>query len=489
MAHTEVRPRKAALDVTFSVLERAFALLAQFVVFVVAARVLGPAEFGIFALASAVAALLLRVAEAGWAPFILSWSGDITVPLQVLYVAVLAGAAIGVAGGAAVLTAGQVFGLAPDLVALMLWFGLWVALANAASAQKGLLIWLGRIRAAALCEIAGECAALVTTLAALTAGAGVFALIYGRLATVAVTLTGSFLITRQLPRRGLPRAQMQALRVFSAQIFSARMLIHLRLHFITLIVGTVLGPAAAGIFRAADRLVGALAELINVPGQIMAWSLLRRARDAGEQNPANRVNVAAARLLYGVVMLGAPLLLWAMLMREEIVGGLLGPDWAAAAPLVAILALSRLLLLPGVMTEPLMSVMGQAGRLPWFTAVIFVCSVALTLAAAPAGLHALAWSQVAVSVVVLVSTVWFFARFASVRWRIVGGPLLSTVLPLGCGTATIALLKAHPALVDWPEVVQAGVSGLAGAAVLGGLALLMTPALRAGVLQRRGRLS
>ena len=79
------------LNVVFSVSERLVAQAAQFAVFIVAARILGPAEFGVFALASAVAFLFFRGAEAGWAPFIMSHDGDVSVPLQVLFIAIVTG--------------------------------------------------------------------------------------------------------------------------------------------------------------------------------------------------------------------------------------------------------------------------------------------------------------------------------------------------------------------------------------------------------------
>lgn len=477
--------RKTAWDATFSVGERIVSQLAQLAVFIVAARVLSPAEFGLFALASAVAALLLRAAEAGWAPFIMSRSGDITVPLQVLFIAIITGMIVGFFSGLAVLGAGM-FWLLPETVALMLYFVLWVALANAASAQKGVLIWLGRLKTAALCEVAGECAALVVAISALLTGAGVFALIYGRLTAQIVTLTCSFSATRRMPSPGLPRGVRRELWVFSTQIFSARMLVHARLHFITLIIGGLLGPTSAGLFRAAERLVGAMTELIVVPGQLMAWTLLRRARDAGSlSGQAARINAQMARLLYALVMFGAPLLLWLVVMRDEIVNGLLGSAWSAAAPLVAILAIGRLLLLLGIMTEPLMSITGQARRMPGFMTVIFVVSITLTLLAAPFGLYALAWSQVAVSALAMTATVWLFARYGAVRWSIVARPVIGTIAPLLCGVATIVSLDAIFMADNWPQLIKAVAFGLSGGVVFGGVALFCDPGLRAGILGLR----
>lgn len=464
--------RKAAGDVAFSVTERLVSQIGQFAVFVLAARVLEPAEFGVFALASACAILLLKAAEAGWAPFIMSCKDDITVPLQVLFVAIVCGLICGVIGSLAALAAGGA-GLAPETVALMIHFSLWVALANAASAQKGVLVFLGRIKTAAFTEIAGELTALVVAVMALLNGAGVFALVYGRLACQSVTLMLGLAATRRLPLPGLPRTVQRQLWVFSGQIFSSRMLVHARLHFITLIIGGFLGAAAVGYFRAAERLVGGLSELIVVPGQLLAWSQLRRARDDGSPERQNmRLNAQIARSLKVLVVLGAPLLLWLTLMSDEIVSGLLGPNWQPAASLVTILALGRLLLFLGVLTEPLMSLTGQAGRLPVFMGVIFAVSVALTFLAAPFGVHALAWSQVFVSALVMVATVWLFSRHAGVHWSPVLENLRRSALPLACGVAFIAALDWAAAGSGLPDLVEA-----VGFGVLGGAFYALTIAI------------
>ena len=71
--------------------ERVIAQISQLVIFITAARILSPAEFGVFSLVSACAILLLRTSEAGWAPYIMSWQGDDTVPRQVLMIAILSG--------------------------------------------------------------------------------------------------------------------------------------------------------------------------------------------------------------------------------------------------------------------------------------------------------------------------------------------------------------------------------------------------------------
>ncbi|WP_226781568.1 oligosaccharide flippase family protein [Oceaniglobus trochenteri] len=480
--------RKLFGDALFSVCERVVSQLAQLAVFILAARLLGPAEFGLFALVSACAILLLKVAEVGWSPFIMSHAGDETVPLQVLSVAIANGIALAFLGALAALGAGR-FGVGSDTVLLSVLFAVWVALANASSAQKGILIWMKRLKGAAICDMAGELTGLAVAVATLLGGAGVFALVYGRLASQTATLALSFAMTRHAPRGGITRMLLHDLWAFSSRIFAARMLVHLRLHFVTLIVGGFLGPAAVGVFRAADRLVGAVAELVLVPGQLLAWTELRRARDGGDAaGLGDRLNRQVARHLKMLVVFGAPPLIWLIVMNEELVRGVLGEDWQAAAPLVAILALSRLLLFPGILTEPLLSLVGAARRLPAFMAGIMVVSLVLTFVAVHFGVHAVAWSQVAISVVVLVATVGLFTRHAGIRWGGVVVALRGSILPLVCGIAAIVLLDRGGAGLGLPDLAEAVLFGLGGLAAYALALAICEPGLRAeiaAILRRR----
>lgn len=77
---------------------RVLAQLIQFVIFMVAARILQPAEFGIFALVAAVIVFLNQLAIAGWSEYILNWQGEVARLRHALFVACVAGAFLAVAG-------------------------------------------------------------------------------------------------------------------------------------------------------------------------------------------------------------------------------------------------------------------------------------------------------------------------------------------------------------------------------------------------------
>ncbi|WP_394155119.1 oligosaccharide flippase family protein [Loktanella salsilacus] len=468
--------RKTAGDIVVTVSERLVSQICQLAVFVLAARLLGPGEFGTFAIVSACAILLLRLAEAGWAPFIMTRPDQDNTPYQVVMVALLSGsvfAAIGVAGT----QVAKIAGLAPDLARLSMLFCLWIALATVFTAQKGVLIWRNQITTAALIEITSELVGGAITIVSLFQGAGLFALIYGRLGYQGVALFLSFSVTRRLPTWGIPAKVRQELWAFSFQILSSRMLYNVRLHFITLTLGAFLGPVAVGYFRVAERLVGAAFELVAVPGQLLAWTMLRRARDAGpSEKAAERIQQQVARHLKVLLAIGTPLFIWLSVMHSEIVAALLGPEWQPAGVLVAILALCPVLMLPGVLTEPLLSICGQTRRLPAFTAIIFAISVGATCVAAPLGVLPLAWTQLLVNSAIMVLTFRLFTRHTGIDVIHIAKSLQSIALPLILGSVILLLLQRIPIGAGWPALLREVVVGLvSGGGYVSALLLLDRP--------------
>lgn len=478
--------RKAIGGGLWTVAERGISQASQLIIFIAAARILTPAEFGVFALVSACAILLLRVAEVGWAQYIMAWNGDTTVPRQVLFVAIIAGALMGAAGGLAGM-AMPLVGIDPDVGHLIALFSVWVVLAATSAAQKGVMIWQDRLKASARCEIVGEMAGLSVALAALYSGFGVFALVFGRLTFQSVHLIASFIVTRMGPLSGLRGTQLRELLVFSGQIFSGRMIINLRLYAGTFIIGGFLGPAAVGYYRAAERLVGAVAEILGVPTQVLAWSLFRQARDDGDGTTA-RFQEQAVVFFKILMAIALPIFIWIAIMAEEIITSLLGAQWLPALPVVAILAFSRAIMLPGFATEPILSLAGEIRRLPGFAILFLTLTVVFALATAPHGLLAVAWGQVGVAIVIAGATFWMFQRYAAIEWRALIAGASCIAIPILIGTGTLFAIADVGVFAELAPLAEAIATALA-ASVIYVLALLAADRqLRAFLMRQITRL-
>jgi len=447
----------------WTVAERITAQISQLIIFVAAARILGPAEFGFFALVSAMAILMLRVAEMGWAQYIMSWAGDSTVPRQVLFVAMISGLCFAALGGLAGAML-PLFGVSPLGEHLVLLFALWVGLATTSSAQKGMMIWRDRLKASAASETLGELAGLAVALGALLSGFGVLSLVFGRLAFQSVHLLVSFWVTRMAPLAGLRGAALREVLTFSGQVFLARIGINLRQYMATFVIGGFLGPASVGYYRAAERLIGALAEVVAVPTEVLAWSVFRQARDA--QNGGLGGFQAEANVFFRLLFaLSLPAFIWVSVMGQDLISGILGAAWLPALPVVGILALSRAIMTPGLATEAILSLAGEIRRLFPFTLGYLVLGAVLTVFGARIGLYAVASAQVGVAVIVLVATIWMQQRYGAINWAEVARGCLRLSGPILIGSGVLVLVRDAPVVADLPLILRLVVPSVAAVMV------------------------
>ena len=453
--------------------ERLFSQVSQLAVFIVGARILGPAEFGVFALVSAAAFVLLRVAELGWPAFVMNWSGDERVPRQVLTLALVSGAAVGWLSLLAAM-AMSALGVRADVVAVAMLFSLWVALGPFAGALYGLMVWRGHLVAASVCEAAGELTALVVSIAALLQGHGILALAYGRLAYIAVRIVLSILLTRTPPLLDLSSAPLASMRGFSVNVVATRLIYALRAHVGTFLVGAFLGPVAVGHYRAAERLTGAAAEVIGAPVEKIAWSYLRGARDGPGGGIGSPLWAARTRaFLHAILVVGVPLFVWVALLSQDIVTGLIGPEWAPAAIAASLLALARIPMLFGSTVEPILALSGEVRRLPGAVLLFLGLGTVVTLAAAPFGLVAVCAAQLIVGAAVLLVTIRLFERHASIeRVAMLAGafPVLASAAVAGA----VALLLVGQGFGDaWHPLLRAVAVGLAALPAYAGTLLLL----------------
>lgn len=479
------RGKEAIAGGAYTVVERVTAQVSQLIVFVAAARILGPAEFGFFALVSAAAILFLRVAEMGWAQYIMSWAGDNIVPRQVLLLAIISGLLLAGAGALAGASL-RLFGFSALTAHLAILFAVWVGLAATSSAQKGMMIWQDKLKFSALSEGVGELAGLLVAMAALLSGQGVLSLVYGRLAFQAVHLLISFSATRLSPLLGLRGAELRKALEFSTQVFLARIGINIRLYAATFIIGGFLGPAAVGYYRAADRLIGALAEITAVPTVVLSWSLFRQTRDRmdGQLSGFQKQAEIFFRIL---IALSLPVFIWVSVMAQDLVTGLLGTEWLAALPIVALLALSRALMMPGLANEAILSLAGEIRRLYPVTLVYMAIGIVLTLIGAQFGLYGVAWAQVAIAAVILALTIWMQQRYGAINWGTVARGSLRLVVPIAFSAGLLVVLRdaavAAQLPLIWRLVLPSLATLLAYVAALAAVDADMRRWLRNGLLR------
>lgn len=449
---------------------RICAQLAQVVVFILAARMLSAAEFGIYTLILAIAILLTRVAEAGSREFIMSCREDISLFNQIATMALASGTtamAIGLAVSG-VLDRFFEMRLAAEILVI---FSVWVVFATFSAVYAGILVRQSRSEMHSILLMIGEGVGLVVTLAGLLAGWGIFALAVGKLFMQITYLCSVMIITRWVPRLRLQWSMVKELAAFSRYILATRMVAYFHTYAVTFVIGIFFGTASVGYYRVAERLGSSFADMMDEPSRLIAWVSLRRAVRENQSLHELRGSVGqeATVLLPFLLALAAPIFIGLALISEGLVVLLLGEQWHPAAPLTALLALMYMLYSPSVLTEPLLSLTGQVRCLPLVSLCNVIVAVVFLLGAIPFGIMGVAIGQVTAAMITVCVTIWLQSHYGGVSWKRVGANSIIIVPSLIAMIASIVWVSRFSLL---PEL-DLGLKILVGAVIyIGVLAVL-----------------
>lgn len=423
--------------------------LVQFAIFLIAVRVLTPAEFGTFALAAAVIALLRLMSVAGWPEYIMSCKGSSRRPRQALFAAMSCGALCALAGLLLSIAAQAAFN-GPDTGALIRALSAAIFFNAIAAAQSGILNWQGRLSAAVLPPLFAELANLAVAGWALLHGHGVMGLAYGRLASAVLWAASASLLSRSLPLAVIQRATLLAMAGFAWQVMLTRLLAAARLYAATFIIGAFLGAAPVGYYRAAQRVIAAFGEIASEPARILAWSMFRTARD--RDGGAEGFDTVAQRFFTVLAYGAAGLFLIAALLAPQIAAALFGPGWEATVPLMQILAVAAALRTTAHTLTPILSLAGKVRWMPRLMLIYGLISIAAVSAAAPFGMIPTACAEAAAAAIIFGLNAKVMQMAAEIRWPAILWRARG-VLP-AAAAAALAVVFLQGAAAGWPALGQ-----------------------------------
>ncbi|MET7245582.1 oligosaccharide flippase family protein [Methylobacterium sp. EM32] len=439
---------------------RLVAQVSSLVLLLVAARSLTAVDLGIFALASATAMLISRLAEAGWTQYVMAWDDPGRPPATVFWtglgVALLGGLA-GVAGGLSFVWFG---GNAP-YGELLAGLALLIPLGAVTALQYGILVREGRIGTIAVVTIASDALSLVAGIGSLLAGGGVTALLISRAVMNVVALLGSLAAAGWLPRFSFDGRTSAASLRFVARLTATQIIEFVRSYGAEFVLALFLGPAEVAIYRLSSRVVGAIGELFSEPLRMLSWASLSRSR-ASATAAGWRPRLEGERIVFGTALLALPSFIGLSLVSGSLVQVLLGDAWQAAAPVIAILAIGRLLSLPAVVVEPMLVLVGQVRLLPIITTVASTIGLILLLVLAPYGPVGAAGAQLLSAVATLPVFIWAQTHYAEVSWQRIAQDLRAAALAvtaLAVGVVAVSWKADQWHLSSWLSLTACIVVG------------------------------
>jgi O-antigen/teichoic acid export membrane protein len=422
-----------------------FAMVA---VTLVATRHLAPADFGTFAIAGALVMLARTMLYTGPFEYLLKLPHDATQPQGAG--ACLAATAAVAAGWTALLVAlglaaPFVFkggGVAPVILAL----APSVMLGALAAFAESLMLRSGAVRRYYAITVLAEVGAGLAAIALLAAGWGLWALvlqIYVRTLLMALALGA---LGPPIALAVPPRALVAEVLRWSASRFGSVLVGFLANYSGDLVLGMAFSPAASGLYRAANRMVTALADMFVQPAGMLALTTLaaERANGEGAGRPGAWPRIAAL-----FAMLGWPALALLALFAHRVVPLALGPAWAAAAPVVAVFCIARMAALVTAVATAELIVTDRQGRVLGVQTLAATATAGLTILAAPYG--ALGAALVATLVAVLAAAALALTALQRRDHPVLGEAARLVVLPLagafGAGLAADSAFGASAPLV------------------------------------------
>jgi O-antigen/teichoic acid export membrane protein len=303
----------------------------QLLLIPVLARIVTPEAFGLMAMAMPIIVFTAILSEAGLITGLVRADVDPEAESSAFWFSTAAGL-VGAAAAAALAfplawASGQ-----PKAAPLLLALAPCLALSGAAAVPSARLQRQGEFGAFGRIELVAAALGAAGALAAALLGWNAFSLAAQQLILAAARLCGGVIVSGFRPRLTFRLESVRHILGRSSPMLGANLLAYLSRSLDNLLIGLLVGAKPLGFYSTAYQ-------VIQIPEYVLGASARTTALPAVAQ-AQNRLEGAAAYFasLRLVAMAGAPIAIGCCLEAGPLVRFVLGPDWAAAAPLAAILA-------------------------------------------------------------------------------------------------------------------------------------------------------
>ena len=436
--------------------------LAGIAVMVVVVRLVTPHDFGVFAAALVVHAIVSSFGELGLSSCVARRDLD---PEKVAStVAVLALVSSFVLAGGMVLAADPLAGLlgAPEAAAPIRVLSIAVFLGGVFTVPGALLVREFRQGKVFLASAVAFVPTNLVLILLAIGGDGAMAFAWSRVVSQLVSGIVMALSVDRTYWPSLRRAQVGPVLRFGLPLAGANLLGYSLLNADYAIIGAFLGPAELGIytlaFTVASWSTSVMSSTINSVA-MPAFSAL--------QSGSAELRGFLSRTSRLVALIAFPVMALTIAFAGELVAVLYGSTWAAAAPVLRILALYGGVFALSLLMSNLLVGQGRAGSVFAVQAVwLIVLIPAVGLSLGPFGLSGAAWVHVAVIAVVIMP---LYLR--SLRGTVpAAGRLLirasGAPAAAAAGAALLGLAAASLGSGDAPRLILGGLTGTAAYLVL-----------------------
>lgn len=325
---------RALRGVFWTVIQALAGRALSLVVFVILARLLTPADFGLVAMVGVFIALLEVLVQQGFSAAItqresLEPEHESTAFWSNVLLSALMGAALWASSG----WIARLYD-APDLAPIVRWLSGVLPLRALVAVPVGLLQRRLEFRALAVRSIFGAFVGGVAGVVAALAGWGVYALVAQQLLGGLAEVLAVWGAAAWWPRFAFSMRHLRDLLGFSLHLVGASLLDFLNRHSDDFLIGVFLGPVALGYYAVAYRALKVMTQVMATTGTVVAFSAFSRLQD----QPA-RMLEAFYRSTQAAGVIALPAFVGLSVVAPTAVPLVFGEQFAESGAVLRILAL------------------------------------------------------------------------------------------------------------------------------------------------------
>lgn len=450
--HATGRARRAYLGVLWAGVNKLLPAISGLIVFLVVSRVISPADFGLVAFAVAIVGAIGAMSPLGFGDALVQRHDLTNAHLNATFwLCLIWGAAL---YGVTAFVVAPLSGLVGDhmLAALLPVVGLRLIFDLGSVVPTSLLSRRMHFRQIAVRTLVSSVASLIVCLLVLWLGYGLWALVISQLIGAAVSCAVSWVSVAWRPHRGMDQGALRQLVNFGTFSSGSRLLSTINVD--QLLVGSLLGATALGLFSFARRIFALMNDVLTGALSAVSDPLL-----SSMQTEPDKLRQTYLATTFLSSVLAFPIFIGVALVADQLIPLVFGDHWTAAiVPLQAFCAIGILSCI-GILQSSLIRAKGRAAWWMWYQTVQQFLTAATVLALFPMGINA-----VAIGITVKTWLVW------SVGVREVGRlielPLhkyvLSFLPPLAaCGVMSVIVMAIRlsfgsPTLITLAAQIAAG---------------------------------
>jgi O-antigen/teichoic acid export membrane protein len=436
---------------------RLWGQLLSWVVTILLARLLIPADYGLFAMAYSVLTALELLQEFGLGTAIIQRQDLTRRQINGVFWIVVGSS---VALTAAVLLAADAisgFYVEPQLPGILRVLCLTFILNSIGMVPYNLLSKALDLRRRSIAEVVGTGVKTLGTLALAYAGFGVWALVWGHLAR-AVVLNGALLtFAGWWPGLQVERKGMRSVLTFGLRITGMNLIGNSSPAITTLILARLLGGTAVGLYAMALSLAEAPHRISTAVINQISFPVFSRLQEEPEQ--LARYFLKMSKYL---TVISLPSQIGLILVASDLVPLLLSSRWAAVTVPFQIMCLESAVVIATLTASPLLTALGRANLLLGRSFLSVIVMAVATLVGAPFGLVGVVTARLVFMVPLRTTLLLPCLRTLRIPIRAYLGTLASPAIASGW-MAGVMLAVQHVLLSEAGPVARIVASVMAGA--------------------------